>query len=132
MNGESSTVTLKSTNGKPAVPTPAQAFRPRVDVRETQQELLIVADLPGATAESIDVQCENGVLTVTAKVEPRQTVARGWLLREYGVGDFQRSFQLDERIDTGRITGEYAQGVLTLRLPKSEAARPRKVLIKSA
>jgi len=110
----------------------APVYRPDVDIYENDRELLLVADLPGVRAEAIDVRYEDGTLTLTAHVEPREPSGRRHLLREYGVGDFQRSFRVDERIDATGIAGEYLDGVLTLRLPKVEAARPTKVQIRGA
>ena len=107
-------------------------YRPDVDLYENERELLLVADLPGARAETIDVRYEDGTLTLSAHVELPEPYARRYLLREYGVGDYQRSFRVDERLDAARIEGQYAEGVLTLRLPKVEAARPAKVPIRGA
>jgi len=110
----------------------APVYRPNVDLYENDRELLLVADLPGARAETIDVRYEDGTLTLSAHVEPPDPSTRRYLLREYGVGDYQRSFRVDERIDATRIEGQYAEGVLTLRLPKVEAARPTQVPIRGA
>ena len=101
-------------------------YRPNVDIVELPNELVLFADTPGARADSIDVQYENGELTVRAMVEPRQPAAN-YLLREYGVGGFIRTFRVGDQIDASRISAEYADGVLKLHLPKAEAVRPRKI-----
>jgi HSP20 family protein len=105
----------------------APAYRPDVDILEQGDELLLRADVPGARADAIDVRYENGTLTLHARVEPRQDEATTWLLREYGTGDWHRSFELAETIDATGIRAEYADGVLTLHLPRVESARPRRI-----
>jgi HSP20 family protein len=104
-------------------------YRPNVDIIETADELLVVADVPGSKGEEIDVKFEDGLLTIHAKVAPRQDVETEYVLREYGVGDFFRTFQVSEAIAADRISAEYADGVLTLHLPKAEAAKPRKIAV---
>lgn len=106
-------------------------FRPSVDIIERPSELMIVADMPGASGRDIDVRFENGTLTITGKVAPRQGENTRFLVREYGVGDFVRTFQVSESIDAGRIAAEFRDGVLTLHLPKVEAVRPRKIEVKT-
>lgn len=107
-------------------------FVPSVDIVEYDDKYLLLADVPGAKAESIDINYERGLLTLHAKVEPRERLTlSSWVVREYGVGDFHRSFQIGEGIDAGRIQAEVAGGVLTLHLPKSEAAKVRKIGVKA-
>lgn len=106
-----------------------RCYRPNVDILEKPEELLVLADVPGATPETIDVKFENGVLTIHAQVEPRQDAQTQYLLNEYGVGDFHRSFDVSEAVDAAKITAEYAEGVLTLHLPKAEAVKPRVVKV---
>lgn len=108
-----------------------RVYRPLVDILERADELLIVADLPGASAESIDVRFENGELSIHARVAPRPGREVAYVRQEYGVGDFQRVFQVSETVDGNRITASYDQGVLTLHLPKVEAAMPRKIDVRS-
>lgn len=123
---------------KPAAPeTPAAehtwsglCYRPNVDIVDRGEELVVLADVPGATADRISVDFEDGMLTIHAKVEPRQQEGTEYLLREYDVGDYWRTFQVSEAIDSTKISAEYADGVLTLHLPKAEAARPRKIAVK--
>ncbi len=105
-------------------------YVPHADIIEDDEKLVVVAELPGVEAKDVDVQFENGVLTIWGKAAPRQPEGTSFLLREYGVGDFYRSFCVSESIDAGRITAEYADGLLTLNLPKVEAAKPRKIEVK--
>lgn len=109
-----------------------QWFRPAVDIVEQENELLIVADMPGATSESIDIDFEDGVLTIEGKVAPRYEDKMNFLLYEYGVGGFHRTFRVSEHIDASRIHAEYKHGVLTIHLPKAEAAKPRKIQVQAA
>ena len=104
-------------------------YRPSVDIVERADELTVSADMPGATADGIDINFENGTLTIRGKVKPRQDDDTDYLLREYGVGDFYRTFQVNETIDSERITADYADGVLVLHLPKVETAKPRKIAV---
>lgn len=105
-----------------------RVYRPSVDILETSDDYILQADLPGAKGDLIDVRYEDGELTLRAPIEAREVPGRP-LLAEYGVGDFHRAFRLSEQIDASRITAEYARGVLTLRLPKTEAVRPRKIAV---
>lgn len=104
-------------------------YRPNVDILEMPDELLLLADMPGAAPDSIDIQFEDGNLTIHARIEPRYE-EEDFLLREYGVGDYWRTFRVAETIDASKISAEIADGVLTLHLPKAEAAKPRKISVK--
>jgi HSP20 family protein len=106
-------------------------YRPNVDILEGDDELLVVADVPGPAGEDIDVDFEDGTLTIHAKVKPRQDENTEYLIREYGVGDYYRTFRVSESIDPSKITAEYADGVLTLHLPKAESTKPRKIGVKT-
>jgi len=106
-------------------------YRPNVDIIETKDELTVLADLPGVRAGDVDINFERGTLTLHGRVCPRQDENTNYLLREYGVGDFYRTFEVSESIDAGRIHAELADGVLKLHLPKVEAAKPRKIEVRS-
>ena len=106
-------------------------YRPNVDIVEQADELTVYADMPGATSDGIDINFENGTLTIHGKVKPRQSDETDYLLHEYGIGDFYRTFQVSETIDSERITADYADGVLVLHLPKVEAVKPRKIAVKT-
>lgn len=106
-----------------------RCYRPHVDILEQADELLVLADVPGAKGDKIDVNFEDGNLTIHAGVEPREDEGREFLLQEYGVGDYCRTFRVSEAIDAGKIRASYADGVLTLHLPKAEATKPRKISV---
>ena len=110
-----------------------RTYVPTVDIVENQDELLLIADVPGATDDGIDIDYERGQLTVQARVEPRQPADRtNYLLQEFGIGDFCRSFQVGEGIDAGKIHAEIAEGVLTVHLPKAAELKPRRIEVKTA
>lgn len=102
-------------------------YQPNVDILEKEDELLLLADMPGAKPGEIDIRFEEGELTIHAPVAERQGAETNYLLAEYGVGDFYRTFRVSEQIDASKIQAEYSEGVLRLRLPKVEAAKPRKI-----
>lgn len=108
-----------------------RTYRPNVDILERQDELIVLADLPGASADTIDVRYEKGILTLHAEVPARQELGQRYLLREYDLGCFHRSFEVSELVDAERISAEYVDGVLTLHLPKAQAARPRKIAVRN-
>lgn len=109
-----------------------RCYRPNVDILEQKDELLVLADVPGAKSDTIDVKFEEGMLEIHAAVPPRECDKEACLLQEYGVGDYYRTFQISESIDAGKISAQYADGVLTLHLPKAEALKPRKIAVASA
>ena len=122
----------KSTAEQPALAARTRSgccYRPKVDILEHGDELLVVADVPGARSDTIDVKFEDGMLEIQAAVEPRECDGHTCLLHEYDVGDYYRSFQVSEAVDAGKISAQYADGVLTLRLPKAEALKPRKIAV---
>ena len=108
----------------------ALTFQPNVDIRDTGGEVSLIADIPGATAAGIGVTFEDGVLTMHASVPPREQPGRP-IRQEYGIGNYRRSFRLGEGFDASQITADYARGVLTVRVPRLAAVRPRKVEVRA-
>lgn len=112
-------------------PTRIPRYRPNVDILETADELRVMADMPGVKPDEIDIKFENGTLTIYGVAERKEVFKDGdFLLREYGIGDYYRAFEISEQIDTDRISAEYQDGVLTLHLPKVEAAKARKIEVR--
>jgi HSP20 family protein len=105
-------------------------FTPRVDIFENDEELILLADLPGVKPEDVDLRYERGELILHGKVKPSESPRR-FLLNEYESGDFYRAFSIHESIDHTRIAAEVKQGVLTVHLPKAEPARPRQIAVKA-
>jgi HSP20 family protein len=104
-------------------------FMPRVDIFETDNELTLFAEVPGVRPEDVDLHYEQGELTLRARVRARSEGKR-LLLQEYEEGDFYRAFNIHESIDSSRISAECKNGVLTVHLPKAEAAKPRQISVK--
>ncbi|KPK86171.1 MAG: hypothetical protein AMJ81_01965 [Phycisphaerae bacterium SM23_33] len=107
------------------------AFSPLVDIYEKDDGLVLVADVPGASKGDISVQVDKGVLTLAAEARfdvPGEAYSRTYL--SFEPGRFFRAFALSDEIDRDRITATVSKGVLTVELPKAEAARSRKIEIK--
>ena len=105
-------------------------FRPRVDIVETDNELTLFVDLPGVKSEDLDIRFEDGELMLLGRVAPRHENIT-FIDGEYGIGDFSRTFLVDEAVDADKINAELRNGVLTLHLPKSEQVKPRRISVKS-
>jgi HSP20 family molecular chaperone IbpA len=132
-------MTIENLNAKPAAETDGAEhtrtgtfYRPPVDIVEGKDELTLWADVPGTAPGDVDVKFEDGTLTIHAKVNPRYEEGTEFLVSEYGVGDYWRTFQIGETIDASKISAEYGAGVLTLHLPKTEAIKPRKINVQTA
>jgi len=104
-------------------------YQPNVDICDLGGEVLFVADVPGAAPDGIDVTFEDGVLSIAARVPPRELPGR-LVRREYGIGGYRRSFRIGEGFDATQITADYRRGVLTIRVPRLAAVRPRKVEVR--
>lgn len=115
---------------KTAVDTPDRSVThtPRVDILETDDELLLFVDLPGVHAKDVDIRFENGELALTGRRAP-QYPGKPWM-REFEPGSFYRAFRVTEQIAADKINADLKNGVLTVRLPKVEAAKPRRIAVK--
>jgi HSP20 family molecular chaperone IbpA len=109
----------KSALANPAAQAPVRTFLPRVDIYENSDELLVVADVPGATSESAHVRLEEAVLTLGAEY----TRVDGSVVR------YQRAFQVPETIDPDQVTAQLKDGVLQVHLRKQEKAKPRTITV---
>lgn len=103
-------------------------YSPAVDIYESATALVLIADMPGTSAESIAIDVHENQLTLRGTVTPEDEKERT-LLREYGVGDYFRQFTLGKTIDRSKIEASVKDGVLTLTLPKADAAKPRKITV---
>ncbi len=110
------------------------AWSPAVDVRESDNDFIVTAELPGLAKDTVDITIENGVLSLSGekKEEREEGVAdsgRHVLERRYG--RFQRSFSLPRGVDADNVSAEFSDGILKVTLPKSATAKPRQIKIGS-
>jgi HSP20 family molecular chaperone IbpA len=108
-----------------------RVFVPRSDIYETEKEIIVMADIPGANEKTVDITLEKNVLSITAYIEPIRTSEHDIVYAEYEEGDYQRSFRLSDEIDRDKIEASVSEGVLRLRLPKSQEAATKKITVKS-
>lgn len=109
---------------------PGPVFTPVVDIFETEKELTLLADIPGVKADDLNIDINKGVLTLLGDVQPPEGKGEVDVWREYRTGKYQREFQLSDIIDQGKIEADLKDGVLRLKLPKVEKAKPRKITVK--
>jgi len=107
-------------------------FQPAVDIFETHDGLVVVADMPGVPPEGVRIEVEGDQLTIDGRVRPTEYEGLRPLHVEYGVGGFYRRFTLGEAIDREGIKAEMKNGVLTLRLPKAAHAQVRRIAVQAA
>ena len=103
------------------------AFTPLLDVRETDDEYVVLADLPGVKPEDVSIEVNEQVLTISGSRVPVESGTAQTLERPYG--SFVRSLTLPKGLDDERIVADYADGVLTLRIPKPAGLRPKRIAI---
>ncbi|HEX4825368.1 MAG TPA: Hsp20/alpha crystallin family protein [Candidatus Polarisedimenticolaceae bacterium] len=120
-------------NHAPRVKESVDTWAPPVDIFETQEQLVIRAEVPGVRKDDMDVQIENGVLTLHGRRERDTDVQEESAYRlERVYGAFTRSFSLPTTVDAARIAATYKDGVLEVIVPKAEMAKPKRVEINAA
>jgi len=106
-----------------------RSFVPRADIFDTEKEITILADVPGANEKTVDITLEKDVLSITAYVEPAIPSGFDIAYAEYEEGGYQRSFRLSNEIDRDKIEAVVSEGVLRLRLPKVQEAQAKKITV---
>ena len=112
----------------------ADAWMPPVDIYQTgDQELVLKAELPDMSREDIDITVENFVLTIKGEKKFAPDVKQEQFHHvERRYGTFSRSFSLPQTVDPARVSADYKHGVLTVRLPLREDAKPRSIKVEVA
>ncbi|MBN1874680.1 MAG: Hsp20/alpha crystallin family protein [Anaerolineae bacterium] len=105
------------------------AFVPRVDIYETNEAVIAVADMPGVDETSVDITLEKNMLTLKGYVEPEPIEGYALAYAEYRVGDYERSFTLSNEIDQSKIEATVKDGVLRIVLPKA-APETKRIAVK--
>jgi HSP20 family protein len=110
----------------------APVYRPLVDIIESGESVVVRMEMPGVGPDDVEISLERRVLTVRGR--GRMTRPEGYRLvhAEYGEGDYERAFTLSQDIDEAKIAAEMKDGVLTLVLPRAEAATPKRIKVRSA
>jgi HSP20 family molecular chaperone IbpA len=108
---------------------PGMVFTPRVDIFETDADLTLLADMPGVSSDNITIDLNEGLLAITGDVKPWEGPDESDVLVEFETGKYFRKFTLPGTIDQQKIEANLQDGVLRLRLPKAEKARPRKITV---
>jgi HSP20 family protein len=103
-------------------------YAPRVDIVETNDAVHMYAFMPGVRSENVSLHCKDGQLVLHGRCLPRRLDKR-LVHQEYGVGDFYRTFTLTELVDQAKIQANIDNGVLSIMLPKVEAAKPRRIVV---
>lgn len=114
----------------PVVFSGREEWAPAIDVSETQTAYIVKAELPGMDKEAIDIAITDGVLTVSGekKVETKEE-KENYILTESRYGKFSRSFALPSDASSEKVDATFTNGVLTISVPKSEAAKPKKITV---
>lgn len=102
-------------------------LKPPVNITEVEDSLILTADIPGATKESVDINVEKGILTINAPASKQ--MPGNAVYTEFELAPYYRQFQVPESLNNEKASAEYTNGVLTLRLAKPEVAKPRKIQV---
>lgn len=106
----------------------SRPWSPPVDIYETENELVLKADLPEIDPKNVGIQLENGTLTLKGERKfEEQNNKRGFHRIERSYGSFVRAFSLPESVDSEKVKADYKNGVLTVTLPKKEVAKPKMI-----
>ncbi|BCS51886.1 Hsp20/alpha crystallin family protein [Geobacter sp. SVR] len=105
-------------------------IKPSVNIIETENGLTLTADIPGAAKETVDINVDNGVLTINAPVS--RSMCGQPVYTEFELAPYYRQFTIPEVLDLKKVKAEFECGILTLHLTKAEAAKPHKIAIKAA
>jgi len=106
----------------------AVTVAPRIDILETEHEFVLLADLPGVKPDAVDIRFEKGELTVHGR-RPVAHPGKGLAHRENPATNYQRVFAVSDSVSADKITADLKEGVLTVRLPKVEAVKPKKIVV---
>ena len=108
-----------------------KVYVPKVDIYETKDAMVLIADMPGVDEQSVDITLEKNILTITGNVESETYADKTLAYAEYDTGDYQRAFTISDEVDQDRIAATVKNGVLRLKLPNAEKAKAKKIAIKA-
>ena len=109
-----------------------RCYVPKVDIYETDESVILLADMPGVSRDSIDITLEKNILTIAGYLDDSSREGFGLAYSEYNEGDYERTFALSDEVDRNKIEAAMKHGVLKLTLPKAEEMKARKITVKAA
>ena len=120
-------------HGLPGSSDQAYSFSPAMNIAESENELIVTAELPGLESKDLDIAVQNDVLTIKGE-KRHQTEDKGetWHRIESSYGTFSRSFQLPNEVDVDKVSADFKNGVLRVTLPKSAQAKRREISVSSS
>ncbi len=106
---------------------------PPINVLTSENEVIVTSEMPGVDPADVDLSVNGDTLTIKGTRKP-QELAEGqkWHRRERGHGNFYRTVQLPFNVESSKVNADYTKGVLTVKLPRAEADKPRKITVKTA
>lgn len=108
---------------------PTRVFVPATDIFETDQALTVVMEMPGVDKANVEINIENDILKIEGRIDFSKYEGLEPVYTEYNIGNYSRSFTLSSKIERDAIKAELKDGVMTLLLPKSEKAKPRRISV---
>jgi HSP20 family protein len=109
---------------------PVRIFAPAADIYEAENDLTVILEMPGVEKNNVDIRVEDGALSVEGRLDLTKYKGLQPLYTEYNIGHYARSFRLSSKIDQNKIAAEMKDGVLSLKLPKVEEAKPRTIQVR--
>lgn len=109
---------------------PVRQFLPATDIYETENELMVILEMPGVEKGNVSINVEGSVLNVEGRLDLTKYQGLQPLYTEYNIGNYSRSFRLSSKIDQHKIAAEMKDGVLSLKMPKVGEAKPRTIQVK--
>jgi HSP20 family molecular chaperone IbpA len=116
--------------GKDEKTVPGRFYVPLTDVFETNDGLTLVMEMPGVDRNAIDIALKDDVLRVEGRIDFGKYRDLAPVYTEYNIGHYARSFSVPDKVDQNNINAQLEDGVLTLTLPKTQAAQARKITLK--
>jgi HSP20 family molecular chaperone IbpA len=109
----------------------ARTFIPRVDIYETEDNFVLLADMPGVNENSVEITLEKNILTINGYANPQAPENYKPAYAEYHYGNYERTFALSDEVDREQIEATVKNGVLRLVMPKAETAKTRKITVRA-
>lgn len=106
------------------------SYAPLADIYETDNEFVLIADMPGVKKEDVSLKLEDGAMLIFGKIDYNDVINRKFILKEKETGHFFRKFKISDSIDESKVSAKFDNGQLIVVLPKHERVKPRTITIK--